>query len=635
MEKYKTISFVSDYIYKTSERKEGRQPNNDCLKWIMKTYHVGGLNPVRRYKTLDAALAQAKDDDTIELHKNITFSGTITKNIILNGNQCTINVENGTIGIDCTSPVVLNDVNFISEPRANAIVLRNGGRLTNITTKIKGPARVLYPTLLVKGGKVTAANCTFMRVSAENETSFVAEDSTFCDYYGGVFHLAGKENLSVFSGNAVFSHCHFDCCYFKGTATIKDSVIGVYNRSNGDVKLYRSSMEPKQNTPSVNLKKEPVDGPMEHCNEGSHFAWEQESGSVLVNAYTSNIPEPFVGFHVLSGSLELQNVNNPDVDGYHVVLQASLSFTDCIDAAFYEAKGASVSMVRSKVETSIKTKTAMERLQELTGLETVKKKLKSIVNNIAMNKRTKNKDFGFSYHMVFAGDPGTGKTTVAKIVAQALFEIGAIPENKCTEVAADSLVKGFVGQTAEHMRSVLDGALGGVLFIDEAYELTVKDNQNSFNSDVLSVLIRYMEEHRDNLVVIAAGYEKEMKEFLASNVGLTRRFQWVSFTDYTPDEMSVIFESMRKSYGEDYADERLPKLLPAFFEKLTDLYLRKPDARGRVTNGGNGGLVRNVFQQVLTARNNRVADQPDTTMRITNEDLTNGFREEMQKAVQI
>jgi hypothetical protein len=249
-----------------------------------------------------------------------------------------------------------------------------------------------------------------------------------------------------------------------------------------------------------------------------------------------------------------------------------------------------------------------------------------------MNMKCPEKDFGFSHHMVFAGDPGTGKTTVAKLVARALYEIGVIPENKCMEVPASQMIKGYVGQTGEHVESILQNALGGVLFIDEAYELMVKDNQNTYNNDALAVLLRYMEDHRSELVVIAAGYEKEMKEFLASNVGLMRRFQWVSFEDYTPSEMADIFISMSKRYGETFQINDPHGLLVDCFTQLTGYYLSHPDAKGRVTNGGNGGLVRNLFQQVIFARNNRVAETNETMMQIIFDDIQHGFNEEMNKA---
>lgn len=600
----------------------------------MKTFHVGGMGLVRKYKTLDAALAQAQDDDTIEIHKNITFSGKIQKNIILNGNGHTLSVENNKVGLDCQCHVVIKNLNIVCNPRSNAIIFHKGGRLEQVSAKIKGPARVLYPTVIVKEGKLSLGNCELMRLSAEEGTQVLAKNTTFCDYYGAAFYLQKNVNLSLFSGYAELHGCELDCCYFMGRANLTDCTIKSFNRSCGDVSMVNCRMEPTVNAPAVNLKKEPADGPLEHCNKNTRFSFEQESGSLAVSNYTSSIPEDFVGFHILSGSLDIRGTKNGDKTGYHIIRQGSLSFVDTADEAFYEIADVTLSIVRSRVSTSRKSKTAMERLHGLIGLGTVKEKITSIMNTVARSQASENKDFGFSHHMIFAGDPGTGKTTVAKIVAQALFEIGAIPENKCTEVSVDSLVKGYVGQTAEHVRNVLDNALGGVLFIDEAYELTVKEGQNSFNSDVLSVLIRYMEEHRDSLVVIAAGYEDKMREFLASNAGLTRRFQWVQFPDYTVDEMAAIFESIRESFGERYECDGLHKIIKPLFTHLTAIYQQKPDQYGHATNGGNGGLVRNVFQQVLMAKNDRLAKCPAMPL-ITEWDLKEGFRKEMEKALQV
>ena len=255
------------------------------------------------------------------------------------------------------------------------------------------------------------------------------------------------------------------------------------------------------------------------------------------------------------------------------------------------------------------------------------------MNTIEMNRATANSDFEFSYNMIFAGEPGTGKSTIAKIVAESLFEIGAIPQNKFTTATSDEFVKGYVGQTGENTRKILDAALGGVLFIDEAYELSTNSGQNSFNSEVLSVLIRYMEEHRSDLVVIAAGYSKEMKDFLASNVGLTRRFQWIQFEDYTTQELTDIFEAMRSSYGDTYQNPALADIIYPLFDKLVNTNLSHPDVNGRVTNGGNGGLVRNVYQQIVQARNNRfVAGNGDKSF--TQNDIVTGFKTEINKALQ-
>ena len=133
----------------------------------MRTFHIGGMNPVRRYRTLEAALAEVRDDDTIEIHKNLIFSGKISHNVIINGNGHTVTIENGKIGFDCQNEIVVNDLNFISEPRSNALILRKGGRLSNVTARIKGPARVLFPTIIMKTGKVLVKNCTLMRIAVE------------------------------------------------------------------------------------------------------------------------------------------------------------------------------------------------------------------------------------------------------------------------------------------------------------------------------------------------------------------------------------------------------------------------------------------------------------------------------------
>ena len=253
------------------------------------------------------------------------------------------------------------------------------------------------------------------------------------------------------------------------------------------------------------------------------------------------------------------------------------------------------------------------------------------MNTIKVQQNGADKNYAFSNNFIFAGDPGVGKTTIANIFGEALFEVGAIPENKITKVTVDDLIKGYVGQTASNVRDILDKALGGVVFIDEAYQLSVKNGQNTFNDEALSVLIRYMEDHRDNLVVIAAGYTKEMKEFLASNVGLSRRFQWIEFEDYTAQEMSEIFELVRDSYKDEYDDERLKAIIPALFDKLIQVNLRIPDVNGRVTNGGNGGLVRNVYQQIVQNRNNRVVN--GGTNKITKEDIEFGFKQQIQAAL--
>ena len=146
-------------------------------------------------------------------------------------------------------------------------------------------------------------------------------------------------------------------------------------------------------------------------------------------------------------------------------------------------------------------------------------------------------------HMVFTGNPGTGKTTIARVIAKILFDIGIIHENKLIEVERKDLVGEYQGKTAIKTFDVIDKAMGGVLFIDEAYSLSPKTSGNSdFGDEAIATLIKAMEDHKDQLVVIFAGYKDEMKTFIDSNPGIASRIGYTfDFKDYTPDELVKIF----------------------------------------------------------------------------------------------
>lgn len=150
-----------------------------------------------------------------------------------------------------------------------------------------------------------------------------------------------------------------------------------------------------------------------------------------------------------------------------------------------------------------------------------------------------------SLHMIFTGSPGTGKTTVARVIAELLKSLGLLRKGHLVEADRSSLVAGYSGQTALKTKAVVEGALGGVLFIDEAYALVSADGRDSFGNEALDTLIKMTEDHRGNLVVILAGYPKEMQRLLDSNPGLCSRFpNKLHFMDYTLDEMQLIGESM-------------------------------------------------------------------------------------------
>lgn len=605
----------------------------------MKTIHVGGINPIRRVKTLTEAIQKAVDDDTIEIHKNIEESVTVDKNIIIKGNNNTFTVPSGKVGIMANEPIEIYDINFDVKSRANAIVARDNIDMSNIDISLIGPIREFYPAIQIRSDRNINAKITNSRLKmlfTGPTVNAVIIDSELSSYYEGDIMLGTREDMSSLNGTLTITNSRLRSVIIVGDAMIKQSEIFKYVDIDGTAELKDCIFDIKHETVNIKrkYKKEPQNGPLSNETKSKYGLAARPSSELIIDNYTVNETDSgYLGIYASDANVIIKNVNLLTKSVPHKIKDSTISFQDVQDQNYWDITNSTTAYVRSKVNSNQHHVTAKNKLDQLIGQTAVKEQVNSIMNTIEMNRTSSNKDFEFSYNMIFAGSPGTGKSTIARIVAEALFEVGAIPQNKFTTATSDEFVKGYVGQTGENTRKILDSAVGGVLFIDEAYELTVREGQNSFNSEVLSVLIRYMEEHRSDLVVIAAGYNTEMKEFLASNVGLARRFQWIQFDDYTIPEMVKIFEVMRNSFNDKYAQEELVSLLPPLFTRVVETNLAIPDAKGHITNGGNGGLVRNIYQQIVQARNNRVITTGGTK-DFTKEDIATGFKAEIIKAKQ-
>ena len=598
----------------------------------MTTYHVGGLNPIHRTKTISEALKLASVDDTIILHKSIDESVVIKKPVTIKGNGNKWTIKPGTLGVSIESPVILEDIQFLVGGRANALVGDSNITASNVTVKIVGPVMAFYPAIFLRKGSHIFENCMLTGLTSDEGTSVTFDDCTFYSYYGPHIETSDRSECSLVKGAAtvnggsVWSSTFYD-------VDMNGPVIGKFVRLQ-DARLNNILLSDE--VPEIfksfvirekDLRKEPARGPLANTTNNSYHIY--GTGKININNYQSDeMSDDTLGFYFVNANINVTNTDcQEQLTGHHAV-KSSIAFKNTRDQNYWNIDDSSFQVVQSTINSNAQYKSAMDQLHELVGLNNVKQSIDSLMNTINLGG---GKDF--SNHMIFAGDPGTGKTTVADIVAQALFEVGAIPENKCTKATSDTLIKGYVGQTGENVRKILDQALGGVLFIDEAYQLAVKDGQNTFNDDAISVLIRYMEDHRDNLVVIAAGYSKEMRQFIASNPGLGRRFQWIEFEDYSPEEMARIFELMRKKAEDEYAPDVDPRIIQGLFAKLVDLNLSHPDVNGRITNGGNGGLVRNVYQKIILAKNNRYATKGGD-LTICREDIIKGFEDEFKQTIQ-
>jgi Holliday junction resolvasome RuvABC ATP-dependent DNA helicase subunit len=250
----------------------------------------------------------------------------------------------------------------------------------------------------------------------------------------------------------------------------------------------------------------------------------------------------------------------------------------------------------------------LAKLDRLVGLANVKEEIRSLVNVARVREMRRKEGLKVppaSYHMVFVGPPGTGKTTIARLIGSIFHSLGLLSKGHLVEVDRAELVAGYVGQTAIKTDAVVRQAMGGVLFIDEAYSLAPEGADQDFGREAIETLLKLMEDNRGDLVVIAAGYSDRMHSFLESNPGLRSRFSKViEFPDYSADELDTIFARLAADEGYTLgagADEAMKTLLKSHCDCRTE-------------NFGNARLVRNLFEDALTAQANRLsAIKPDPT----------------------
>ena len=247
----------------------------------------------------------------------------------------------------------------------------------------------------------------------------------------------------------------------------------------------------------------------------------------------------------------------------------------------------------------------MTQLNQLVGLESVKNDVTALIHlqDIQQIRRERGlKEIPVSNHLVFYGNPGTGKTTVARLLSKIYHAIGILSKGDLIEVDRSGLCGGYVGQTAIKTKEVIDKAKGGVLFIDEAYSLAYSDSGNDYGREAIDTLLKGMEDYRNNLVVIVAGYPDLMQKFINSNPGLRSRFnKYILFEDYKPDELTAIFQVLCKQ-SEYFVDNDAMNMVEKL---LIERY------NNRDNNFANGREVRNIFEKIVANQANRLFGKPN------------------------
>lgn len=253
-----------------------------------------------------------------------------------------------------------------------------------------------------------------------------------------------------------------------------------------------------------------------------------------------------------------------------------------------------------------KDASALQQLDKLIGLESVKEEVNKLTNFIKVQNLRKQKGMNaitLSYHCVFTGNPGTGKTTVARIVAQIYRELGILKKGQLVETDRSGLVAEYVGQTAVKTNKIIDSALDGVLFIDEAYSL-VQGGGNDYGKEAIATLLKRMEDDRDRLIVILAGYDNEMKLFIDSNPGLQSRFnRYIHFSDYNAEELTAIFKLNLKKFDYELTNDAEQKISHLFSYAVSH----------KDQNFGNGRYARNVLEKTLENQATRLATVSEIT----------------------
>lgn len=432
--------------------------------------------------------------------------------------------------------------------------------------------------------KLGLRRCPVMHLQQEVPILLGCDRSTYYLYPHFVLRVAGKKDITA------FSYAKFDLGFSEGSC-----ILGYNERIPRDADVIGTAYEytNKDGSPDMRVK----DNPSSPIIRAAHIDSDDYDIHYQFSNFgtTEDFYNKFDSF--ADKAIQTENMKTAAAKVVDVISKEG------IEVLTEEAVSEKPSKEKSKSEvkqTAIPADPYKE-LASLIGLDSVKAEIKTLANLVQVQQAREKeglKNAAMSYHLVFTGNPGTGKTTIARIIAAIYRDLGILKKGHLVETDRSGLVAGYLGQTAIKTNEVIDEALDGVLFIDEAYSLS--EEQDSYGKEAIATLLKRMEDDRERLVVILAGYTEEMKRFISTNPGLESRFnRYIDFPDYTEEELLQIFLKQVEKYEYQLTDEALAMVKATIHTN----FVTKDE------QFGNARFIRNLFEKILANQANRLAKE--------------------------
>lgn len=596
----------------------------------MTILHVGGFTAIKnRYKSLESAIDNARIGDTILLHKSQSINGVvIDKDVIIDGNNASIlTSEQNSPGLIINANVKIQNLKIAIKDKANGLYLKENCHHLSIENSSlyydkKIDPRDWYSSIFCESDCKVNLDISYSTVLYLNTLfeSIMASHSSF----GLMF---GMMSWIEVSSNSDFSHCDLNNVSLNFSNLIVDfcksdstlSLMGISSEAVCEISNFamnKTKYESKEFTKSFKdkaLYKDNFDGLV------------LQNGNYDVDGLTdNNIKSVYdiYGLSVVDSKVTLKNAT------LSLSYYASKSSIEDFSDASWDSND---STIKTPKTIGSGASDAFLELQRMIGLEDAKNQLQKFLATAKIKSEQSRRGIvqnaSFGNHMVFSGPAGTGKTTVANILSKALADEGVLKDAKVTVVGAKDLVSKWVGETKNQTHNVIKSALGGILFIDEAYSLLPRGESNH-EQDAVDQIVEDAMKYKDDLIIILAGYEQDMRNFIdTANAGLKSRFtHWIKFTPYSfEDLVNILIYNMKKSNTKISRDTM--RLLCVEFLKI---YQRDASVDGL---DGNGRYVENLLRDLFDARNNRLANlgslsdlSDDDLLTITDEDVYTVFK---------